>query len=140
METFCNKTGLLERASQLRDEGWVVIPCDDPEKAVLGFAAFKDDSEIHLFYPFLGKILNPLYVELRDGEAFLEKACSEGAVSADNPKKLKFGVAFYEPEEGISRVFLLRLSRFKGMPQEEAEKLVKQREILRAQWRDRFSN
>ena len=144
-----NREDALQEARALASQGWTLLACDEPEKATLGFVAFRHVDKVTRAPVTLG----PEYKGEADEETRLvqwalfdqplvpddatvgapEMAAflSEGeALLCDNPRDRLLGFVRYEPERGRSVVRRMRLTDLKGADVETKAQIMSLRDRL----------
>ena len=142
MKTVSSRDELLSEVDKLSQEGWTAVRVDEPEKAVVSYIAFRepvsdDGPEQEVAWPFLGRILDPVLEDV-EPDVYLEALNQDGAVVADNPKELRFGVALYDLDKGVSRVIRISIRQVKKLGKERLELVWERKRVLIAAWKERF--
>lgn len=142
---------VLREARELASQGWTLLACDEPEKATLGFVAFRyvdkttrepvprgepwppgreiDEETRNLQWPLFDRPLVP--DDATVGAPELAAFLSEGEVLlCDNPKNRLVGFVRYEPEQGRAVVRRMRLTDLKGADVETKDRITGLRDRL----------
>lgn len=100
------------RAEVLRSEGWHILPCEYPEKALGGLVAVRGIEEEILGWPLFGDCAYATETELVDAATLLDFARQPGALQCDDPRKRLLGFVQYDHGR---RVAVLKQTTLTGL-------------------------
>ena len=122
---------VLGRVESLKAEGWQVLPCNDPERALLGFCVFRyvtentketvqhvgegllEETHVHQ-WSLYGRPLEPEVALLEPDDLWAMIEADKNAFKCDDAKARLVGFVWYKPTEGRSIVRRVTLTKLKS--------------------------